>query len=281
MHPRTEDKSQITDEKRSGMILDSYAKCLYFAAAAYEQVKNTLPLGADNHPGDHSKNKEKAFHAIERAEKILKSYKACSTSNEDLDHNERLLLNYKCLAEVHAKCKAGNCEAQAAIAFTHLWRCNVRPISFAIVGELDDIHAAHAFVIVGDINTPNTAMVCDPYHDEYYPLSQFNKRIAAGRFNKKITMIYTGDLSDKTDRIKEIFKCQIILPPDVNESINLFFSQYFMKAGNYGKVFWVDSPIYTKPFAIPTIEPLIKPTLELLPLGSVHENVYLGGKKLR
>lgn len=289
-HPRLKEakeeiRPETTPEAPSGKVLTTYAECLYFARSAYKAVKQKLPLGADsNYPADECGEAfQKAFQAIAKVEQVLEF----DCYHNDLspwhrNFRERFILSQKCLADVHTEYKAGNCTAHAAVAFTYLWQCNVRPISHAMIGDLLFANG-HAFIIVGDINKPHVAMVCDPYNNECYPLYQFNNHKAAARGRNtykgdKIVISYTSGTEDHSNEIKEVFGHQVNLPDSIDKEIDDFFTQKFLTACKKVLPVWADSPVNTAENTPPTIVQPNLPTIVQVPQDHI-ERGYWGRKR--
>ncbi|HSW94002.1 MAG TPA: hypothetical protein VLJ15_06600 [Gammaproteobacteria bacterium] len=275
---KEENRPEIAPETPSGKVLDTYAACLFLAESAKKAVKLVLPLGADNNypRGAVSKAQRAAYDAIEKAEREFLQYESKPLSPKDADFRERFILDQKCQADIHSKHQAGNCAAQVAVAFTYLWQCNVRPISYAMVGDMV-CKNGHAFLIIGDINKPHVAVVCDPWNDECYPLFQFNNHKAARQFGKKIFVSYTGDTEDHSDEIKKVFGHQIRLPDSIDKAIDDHFTEKFLATCKKVMPHWADSPIHNKENIPPEVVQPDTPSFASLPTGYT-ETGYLRKK---
>jgi hypothetical protein len=164
------------------MANPSFASYEKTAKEAVRYVKQVLPHGAYNHPGElfarlfffglprQQISKHRQDEAWDRIDVEL----AGLQTHTELTDNQRSLAAIDIWAKNALMAQAGNCQLQAAVAFTWLRDQGMYPLDYAVILNSDGDKFKHAFVVMGrpanlDFSQfaqwQSDAMLCDPWRD--------------------------------------------------------------------------------------------------------------------
>jgi hypothetical protein len=153
------------------MISNSYSQNLFFAHSALSLIKRDFKKGSTNRPGDKEHPKfQQASASIEASLDYWHNKTNTTVFKIDPSYphfEEYFILDTMFFGASHGIHGGGNCGAKTSAAFGYLFLCNIKPVAYASLAAGEG-KEGHDFLIIGDINKPNEAIVCDLHFEECY-----------------------------------------------------------------------------------------------------------------
>ncbi|MDR3476600.1 MAG: hypothetical protein P4M14_01035 [Gammaproteobacteria bacterium] len=212
------------------MIINSYSENLFFAHSALSRIQKDFSVGSTNRPGDSDRPQfQQASDRIEAAcDYWQKKIDATvfSMAPTDPHFEEYFILDAMLFGGSHGIQEAGNCGAKSCAALGYLFLCNIKPVAYASVTS-GGSEGGHDFLIIGDLNKPNEAIVCDLHYEECYQLARFKDYSAAKYFGTDIEIQWQCTKEYDEQSIEKLCGRPPILIDQPQERVSRFFFSKF------------------------------------------------------